>query len=105
MDNEQGPVDHSEESNSLRKELERLSAENLLLRQRTELEHLWREDREKQAEAFAQHKTTVDADISKRLVGLSLVGLVVVGVGWWSVSRPIRQTVEERLDREFASDN
>jgi hypothetical protein len=105
MDGEQIPLNSTQETQSLQKEVERLTAENLLLRQRTELEHLWREDRERQSAAFDQHKTKVETEINKRLVGLSVVGLVVVGFGWWSVSRPIRQSVQERLDREFASDN
>jgi hypothetical protein len=105
QDDETTNTGPSDESLQLRKEVERLSAENLLLRQRTELEHLWAEDREKQSQAFSQHKKDVDAEINKRLVGLSLVGLVVVGLGWWSVSRPIRQSVQDRLDKEFASEN
>lgn len=86
MDGEQIVVNSTQETQSLRKEVERLTAENLLLRQRTELEHLWREDRERQLAAFDQHKTRVETEINKRLVGLSVVGLVVVGFGWWSVS-------------------
>lgn len=95
----------SAELTQLRQEVEKLSTENLLLRQRTELEERWRAHSDKQSQAFGQHKKDVEAEINKRLVGLSLVGLVVVGFGWWSVSRPIRQSVQERLDREFASDN
>lgn len=105
MDGDTARTGPSEESAQLRKEVEKLSVENLMLRQRTELEHLWREDREKQFEEFGRHKKDVEAEINKRLVGLSVVGLVVVGLGWWSVSRPIRQSVQERLDKEFASDN
>jgi hypothetical protein len=105
MDNQPPKIDPSDESAQLRKEVERLSAENLLLRQRAELGQLWYEDREKQSEAFRQHKKDVEGEINKRLVGLSLVGLLVVGLGWWSVSLPMRQSVQERLDKEFASDN
>lgn len=105
MDIEQSPASPREVSAQLQKEVERLSAENLLLRQRTELEHIWHEERDKQSQAFSQHKTGVETEINKRLVGLSVVGLVVVGLGWWSVSRPIRQSVQDRLDIEFASDN
>jgi hypothetical protein len=99
------PSNSSDESMNLRKEVEKLSAENLLLRQRTELEHLWREDRDKQSQAFNQHKSDVTSDINKRLVGLSVVGLIVVGLAWWSISLPIRKSVQDRLNQEFASDN
>jgi hypothetical protein len=93
------------ELTSLRAELERLSAENLLLRQQVEFQRLFTEYREKQAELFGQHKKDVDGEINKRLVGMSLLGLVLAGAAWWSTITPVRKLVTDRLDKEFASDN
>lgn len=89
----------------MREKIERLSAENLLLRQRIELELAWREERDKQVQQFREHRRDVEREIDKRLVGLSLVGFLVIGLGWWSVSLPIRRSVQNRLDKEFASQN
>lgn len=89
----------------IRGTIEKLSAENQFLRQRTELEHDWREERYKQSQEFAQHKRDVEREIKNRLGGLSVVGLIVIGLGWWSITRPIRHSVQVRLDKEFASKN
>jgi hypothetical protein len=104
------------ESTDFRKESERLSAENLLLRQQVEFLRLFSEYREKQEGSLQQqkqdidnqirrHKQTVNDEINKRLVGMSLLGLVVAGLAWWSTITPVRKLVTDRLDKEFASDN
>src|SRR2546421_6438564 len=84
----------------LRKDLERISAENLVLRQQMEFQRLFAEEREKQAIAFKEHKGSVDSEINKRMVGMSLLGLLVAGLAWWSTITPIRKNVTERLDHE-----
>jgi hypothetical protein len=90
---------------SLQTEVERMAAENLLLRQQVEFQRLFTEYRDKQGQLFGQHKKDVDGEINKRLVGMSLLGLVVAGIAWWSTITPVRKLVTDRLDKEFASEN
>jgi hypothetical protein len=89
----------------LKREVERLNVENLLLRQRTEFEHLLTAHRETQSKELSQHRQDVETQIDKRLVRLTALGVIVVGLAWWSTLQPIRRLVTQRLDREFASAN
>jgi hypothetical protein len=93
------------ETHDLKREIERLNVENLLLRQRTEFEHLLMEDREKRSKDFSQHRKDVEELIDKRLIRLAGLGFVVVGLAWFSTLLPIRRLVTQRLDHEFASAN
>src|ERR1700681_4971615 len=92
------------EAADLRPALERLSAENLLLRKQAEFQRIFAEYRDKQSELFGQHKKEVDAEINKRLVGMTLLGRLVADIAWWSTITPVRQLVTSRLDKEFGSD-
>ena len=105
MDDAKPPASSSDELARLGKDVERLSAENLLLRQRTELEHLWNDHRDKQTAAFDQHRKDVAADITKRLAQAGIAGFLVVVLGYWTATKQVRQTVTARLDKEFASQN
>jgi len=105
MEGELGKDVPGKDTIRMQEEIERLSAENLLLRQRAEFERLLHENREKQASKFAKHKSEVEREIDKRLVGLTFVGLIVVGFAWWSTIQPVRQLVRDRLNKEFASKN
>jgi hypothetical protein len=105
MPDETGSAPQLSESADLRKQIETLSAENLLLRQQVEFQRLFTEYREKQAEMFGQHKKDVDGEINKRLVGMTVLGIAVAAIAWWSTITPVRKLVTDRLDKEFASDN
>lgn len=88
------------------REMEKLKVENLLLRQRTELGEQLREDRERQAKAFADHQAEVDKKIDRRLLASGGIGVLLVGITlYWGVIQPLRESVQERLDEEFSSDN
>src|ERR1700734_2767650 len=86
---------------NLKHEVDRLSTENLLLRQRTEFEHLLLVHREAQSKEFSQyrkelevqfsqHRKDVESLIDGRLIKLTLLGFVIVGFAWWSTVLPVR---------------
>src|SRR6266851_1328779 len=87
----------------LKKEIDKLSAENLVLRTRKEFEDAFRSHQEKLAQDFKDHKGVVDGEINKRLIGMSLLALLVAAFGWWSAILPVRKLVTARLDKEFAT--
>jgi hypothetical protein len=89
----------------LRSQLDRISAENLVLKQRLEFSDLFAKQEKVQADQFAAHKKYVEDTITKRLVALSAVGIVLLAVAWYQTVTPVRRNVQERLDKEFASDN
>jgi hypothetical protein len=82
----------------LKKEIDKLSAEHLVLRTRKEFEDAFRSHQEKLAQDFKDHKGIVDGEINKRLIGMSLLALVVAAFGWWSAILPVRKLVTARLD-------
>jgi hypothetical protein len=90
--------------NDPQQEINRLSAENLVLRQQMEFQRLFIDEREKQAQTFKEHKEKVDSEINKRLVGMTILGLIIAAIGWWSSIQPVRKLVADRLNKEFASD-
>jgi hypothetical protein len=107
MTGQPNPSVQSNTSNStdLQKQIDKLSAENLVLLARQEFHDLLASDREKSAQQFKEHKDKVDGEINKRLIGMSVLALVVAALAWWSAIQPIRKLVSERLDKEFATEN
>jgi hypothetical protein len=69
-----------------------------------EFQTLFVQEREKQAQAFKEHKEKIDSVINTRLVGMTILGLIVAFIGWWSAIQPVRKLVADRLNKEFASD-
>ena len=90
-------------ADGMRATVERLNAENLLLQQRLEFEHLLHDDREKQRVAFDKHREDVDQEIGARIRKYSFFGLVLVALGLWGTFAPIRDLVKNRLNQEFSS--
>lgn len=104
-ENEKSPSEAAVTIGDLKNQLDRMSAENLVLKQRSEFAELFAQNERIQATQFKEYKDSINTEINKRLVGVSLVGLVLLGIAWYQTITPIRKDVQTRLDKEFASDN
>jgi hypothetical protein len=85
----------------LRDRLEKLSAENFVLKQHLEFTCLFEQHEKTQAGQFAAHKKHVEREITKRPVAMPLVGVVALGIAWHQTITPIRKTVPVRLDKDL----
>jgi hypothetical protein len=93
------------EMSELLNQVERLSAENLLLQQRLEFTALLEKHEKSHETQIADNKEKVQSEINRRLVAMTVVGLAALGIAWYQTITPIRKQVSARLDAEFASDN
>src|SRR5271155_4797706 len=100
----EGPAPSVVDVSDLRGQFERISAENLVLKQRLDFVDLFAKQEKAQTDQFASHKKYVEDTITKRLVALSILGVALLGVAWYQTITPVRRTVQERLEKEFASD-
>jgi hypothetical protein len=89
----------------LRSQIDKLSGENLVLKQHIEFTELFARNEKAYAEEFSKHKEHVTSEITRRMVAMTLVGLAALGVAWYQTITPVRKDVQERLNKEFASDN
>lgn len=95
----------SDAMRELRVRVEQVSAENLVLRQHGELSTLFAKHEKEWTTQFDALKKDVDSNINRRLVALSVVGIGLLVVAWYKTITPIREIVQQRLDKEFSSDN
>lgn len=94
-----------DETDDLRGKLLQASAESLILRQQLEFTQLLQQHERECTRQFRTHKREVHSEINRRLVAMSLGGLVVAIIAWYQTVTPIRKTVSDRLEKEFASEN
>jgi hypothetical protein len=66
---------------------------------------LFEEHQKQYTRDFTEHKNYIQSEINKRLVAMTVIGLLALAVAWYQTITPIRKQVSERVDKEFASDN
>ena len=84
-------TDQKDDANdSFPTEIERLRIENILLKQKADLE-----------EQFRKHTESVEKQISEGKLKLGLAGLLLLCIAWYSTYNELGNRVQKRLDKEF----
>ena len=87
-----GNLDSKQSTEPFPSEIERLKIENILLKQKAELET-----------EFRDHSKSVEEQINRGKLQLGFAGLVVLCIAWFGTYRELGDRVQKRLDKEFGN--